>query len=167
MARRLLAPLGALVFLLGVLPPAVASAAVTAPCRNKDSVLVLRDIYIEATSSAKTVRPGQTFFATLTATRPAHEDPLDQGQQIDPPASVPASDVNVGISIYAGKKTYFWASGVTDTNGQAKLKLIVPKSAEAGPARSLLFAQHWVNQSCPDVLENGFNEYDNFVTVKR
>jgi hypothetical protein len=165
MTRRTVACLLAVGLVAGLLAGPTASAG-AAPCRGKSEVLVLRDFWVEAKPSTTTVKPGQAFTATVTVSRPAHEDPLDQGQQIDPPASVPAEGVNVGISIWSGKSTYFWATGVSDANGQAVMKLKTPKNAEAGPARSVLFAQHWINQSCPDVLENGFNDYSKFLTIK-
>lgn len=164
MVSRLVATV-MVIALLGAGPAPTASAA--GRCRGKSNVLVLRDFWVEATPSTKVVHPGQTFTVKITVSRPAHEDPADQGQQIDPPASVPAEGVDVGVSIWAGKKTYFWNTGVSDSNGEAVMKLTAPKDAEAGPARSVLFAQHWINQSCPDILENGFSDYSNFLTIKR
>ena len=159
--------IGLALALLGGGPASSASASVTAPCRSKSDVLVLRDLWVEGKPSTTTIRPGQTFTVLLTVTRPAHEDPLDQGIAIDPPASVPAEGIDVGISVWAGKRTYFWNTGTSDANGEVELKLTAPKNAELGTARSVLFAQHWINQSCPDVLENGFNDYAKFLTIKR
>jgi hypothetical protein len=158
-----IAALGVVMALLPGLAPAPASAAA---CRGPNAVLVLRDLWVEATPSAAVVRPGQSFTALIEVSRPAHEDPADQGIQFEPPASVPAEGISVGISIWSGKRTYFWNIGTSDANGEIKLKLKVPKNAEPGAARSTLFAQHWINQSCPDVLENGFNNYEKFLTIK-
>ena len=168
MTRRALSrfvAIGLALALVGGGPAPSASAA--SRCRSKSAVLVLRDLWVEAKPSTTTVRPGQTFTVLLKVSRPAHEDPLDQGIALDPPASVPAEGIDVGISVWSGKRTYFWNTGTSDANGEVTLKLTAPKNAEPGAARSVLFAQHWINQSCPDILENGFNDYAKFLTIKR
>ena len=129
------------------------------------SVITLRTLHIEAVPSKKTVRPGESFKVDVTVTRPAHEDPLGQGIEFEPPVSVPAEGVTVWIAVWVGEYTYFWDVGVTDENGKDTLTLDVPADSEHGWALAAAVARYWVNQSCPDILEEGDTYYPKFVKV--
>lgn len=129
-------------------------------------VLVLRSLHVTAVPSKKTVHPGDKFTVEVTATRPAHEDPAGSGIEFEPPAEVPAQDVTVGLSVWVGKRTYFWQIGLTDANGKDTLALKVPNNAEGGKALAVVSGRHWIKQDCPDILEDGYTNYANFVTIK-
>lgn len=128
-------------------------------------VLVLRTLHIEAVPSKKQVRPGEKFTVDVTVTRPAHEDPLGQGIEFEPPASVPAEGVTVGLSVYLGERTYFWQVGLTDEDGKDTLPLTVPETSERGWALAIASARHWIKSDCPDILEEGYSHYPKFVKV--
>lgn len=146
-----------------------ASAAGPAPCRAAGgmggSVITLKSFYVTAKPASKTASPGDKVKVKMKVTRPAHEDPLDQGIQIDPPVSTPEPDVTVGLAVWSGKYTYFWAMGLTDENGEATLTLRIPKDAEPGNAYAVASAEKWLRRDCPDIVERGFNEYDPFITI--
>jgi hypothetical protein len=138
-----------------------------APCRSASGagVLTVHSFHIEAEPSAKVVRRGTVFTVDVLVTRPAHEDPADLGLTYEPPMSMPEKDVRVGISLWTGKRTYFYALGLTDENGEETLKIKVPGNAEPGKAYASVSAQKWLKQDCPDILEYGFREYPDFVVV--
>lgn len=161
-----LAALIGLVATFAVLPPATASTRRSqAGCSA--SVLVLRALNVEATTSKKVVKPGDRFTVDVKVTRPAHEDPLGQGIEFTPPASVPAENVTLGISVWVGKRTYFWQVGISDANGEDTLTLKVPANAETGEALASVSARRWIKQDCPDILEDGYATYSPFVVVKK
>ena len=163
---KLFAPLGAVAMLSLLLAPTPAAADV-APMGTacSSAVLVLRSLHIEAVPSKKVVRRGEKFTVDVTVTRPAHEDPIGEGIEFDPPTSAPAENVTVGLSIWVGDRTYFWQVGLTDAEGKDTLTLKVPKNAEYGPALASASARHWIKNDCPDILEDGYTNYVDFVKI--
>jgi hypothetical protein len=143
--------------------PVSAAPRASAPCAS--AVLVLRTLHIEAVPEKKKVHPGEKFDVYVTVTRPAHEDPTGQGIENEPPASTPAADVTVGLSVWVGENTYFWQIGKTDEDGKATLTLHVPKNSEHGWAIAVASARHWIKSDCPDILEEGYANYPEFVKV--
>ena len=131
------------------------------------AVLVLRTLHVEAVPSKKVVKPGDKFTVDVTVTRPAHEDPVGQGIEFDPPASLPAENVTVGLSVWVGERTYFWQVGLTDAEGKDTLTLKVPANAETGEALAMVSGRYWIKSDCPDILEDGYATYAPFVTIKR
>ena len=163
---KLIAPLGA-VALLATLLSAPASAGATATNTGcGGAVLVLRTLHVEAHPSKEVVHPGEKFTVHVKVTRPAHEDPLGNGIEFEPPASFPAENVTVGISVWVGKRTYFWQVGVTNEKGEDVLKLRVPRNSESGKALASASARNWVKSDCPDILEDGYTNYLDFITIK-
>ena len=148
---------------------APASATTSAPRETgaacSAAVLVLRSLHVTATPSKKVVKPGDKFTVDVTVTRPAHEDPVGEGMTFDPPASLPAEDVTVGLSIWVGERTYFWQVGLTDAEGTDTLQLKVPANAEPGKALAAASARHWIKNDCPDILEDGYTTYPKFVKI--
>jgi hypothetical protein len=145
--------------------PASTSAADTRKAACSAAVLVLRSLHIEVVPSKSVVRPGERFTAEATVTRPAHEDPAGNGITFEPPASTPAEDVTVGLSVYVGERTYFWQVGLTDAQGKDTLKLKVPNNSELGTAYAMASARHWIKSDCPDILEEGYATYPEFVRI--
>ena len=163
---KLVAPVAA-VALLGSLLAAPASAGTSGGAETacSSAALVLRTLHVEATPSKTKVRPGDKFTVDVTVTRPAHEDPMGQGLEFEPPASLPAEGVTVGLSVWVGERTYFLQIGMTDANGKDTLKLKVPANAESGKALASASARNWIKSDCPDILEDGYTNYLNFVTI--
>ena len=165
---KLIAPLSALALLGSLLAasPAVASGTASGSACSS-AVLVLRTLNVTATPSKKVVQPGERFTVKVKVTRPAHEDPVGQGITFEPPTAAPAENVTVGLSVWVGERTYFWQVGLTDANGEDVLKLKVPANAEGGPALASASGRHWIKNDCPDILEDGYTNYANFVTIAR
>ena len=155
--------LGVISLVASLAPTHVAAARPEAS--GCSSVITLRTLHIEAVPSKKKVHPGDKFTVKVTVTRPAHEDPLGQGIEFEPPVSVPAAGVNVGLSVYVGEWTYFWDVGVTDEDGKETLDLEVPPHSELGWGLAVASARYWVNQTCPDIMEEGYSYYPKFVKV--
>lgn len=163
---KLIAPVAA-VALIGSLLAAPASAGTsdTTETACSSAVLVLRSLNVVATPSKTKVKPGEKFTVDVTVTRPASEDPVGQGVTFEPPMSVPAENITVGISVWVGKRTYFWQVGVTDAEGKDTLTLKVPAGSESGKALASVSGRRWIKSDCPDILEDGYTNYVNFVTV--
>lgn len=147
--------------------PAVPVSAATTGTGCGGAVFVLRTLHVVATPSKTKVKPGETVTVNIKVTRPAHEDPLGNGIELEPPASAPAEDVTVGLSVWVGKRTEFWQVGSTDANGESVLKLKVPKNSEPGKARAAASGRRWVKNDCPDILEDGYTKYIDFITIVR
>lgn len=148
-------------------PTAASAAPASASNACSSAVLVLRTFNVEAVPSKKVVSPGDKFTVDVTVTRPAGEDPAGQGIEFEPPASLPAENVTVGLSIWVGKRTYFWQVGLTDAEGKDTLAVKVPANSETGETLAMVSARNWVKSDCPDILEDGYSTYAPFVTVKR
>ena len=146
-----------------------ASAAGPAPCRAAaglgGSVLTLKSFYVTAKPAKKVVSPGDKVKVKIKVTRPAHEDPFDQDIQLEPPVSTPEKDVSVGVAVWVGKYTYFWNMGITDENGEETFTLRIPEDSELGNAYAVASAEKWLKRDCPDIVERGFHEYENFLTI--
>ena len=143
----------------------VPAAPVTADAGCGSPVIVLRTLHVEAEPSKKKVHRGERFLVHVTVTRPAEEDPAGQGIGYERPSSAPAEDVTVGVAIWVGEKTYFWGMGLTDENGKADVEVRVPRNSELGWALASVSARHWVKNDCPDILEEGYRNYVDFVEV--
>jgi len=162
---KLFAPLAAIAVFGSLMAPTAAGAGVVGDSACGSGVIVLRSLHVEAHPSKKVVRRGEKFTVHVKVTRPAHEDPVGEGIEITPPTSAPAEGVTVGLSVWVGDRTYFWQVGMTDANGEATLRLRVPKKAEAGPALASASGRHWIKNDCPDILEDGYTNYLNFVKI--
>ena len=163
---KLLAPLAAIAVFGSLMAPTSAGAgAAAANSACGGSVLVLRSLHVEAHPSKTVVRRGEKFKVHIKVTRPAHEDPAGEGIEFTPPTSAPAEDVTVGLSIWVGERTYFWQVGVTDANGEDTLTVKVPKNAEYGSALASASGRRWIKNDCPDILEDGYTNYIDFVKV--
>ena len=162
---KLVALLGAVALSTTLLATPV-GAATTSETGCGGAVLVLRTLHIEAHPSKKIVHPGDKFTVHVKVTRPAHEDPLGNGVTFEPPTSLPAKDVIVGLSVWVGQRTYFWQVGQTDENGEDVMTLKVPRNAESGKAIASASARNWIKNDCPDILEDGYTNYLDFVTIK-
>ena len=163
---KLIALLGAFALIGTLLAAPVGATTTSGNAACGGSVLVLRTLHIEAHPSKKVVRPGDKFTVHVKVTRPAHEDPLGNGVEFEPPASFPAENVVVGLSVWVGKRTYFWQVGQTDANGEDVLTLKVPRNAESGKAIASASARNWIKNDCPDILEDGYTNYLDFITIK-
>ena len=158
--------------MLAMASPAAVSAA-PVPCRahaaralrgNAMDIVQARTFTVEVTTK-KAYRLGGKATIDAIVTRPAHRDPLQAGPDFDPPASVPAADVNVGIGIHVGD-VFAPGFGVTDENGEATITIKLPKYMKSGSAS--LDAYAWkiaVDTPCLTLEEDGFTHVDNAFVV--
>ena len=143
---------------------APAAPASGEPCASE---LYFRTLHVEAVPSKRKVTRGERFTVAITVTRPAHEDPLGQGIRFEPPMSLPAADIPIWISIWVGDWTYFWDVGITDENGEATLHLKVPRDSEYGWAFATAAGEKYQTNICPEIIEEGYSYYTDFVKVVR
>jgi len=164
---KLFAPLAAIAVFGSVMAPTAAGAGAVGGSDTGcgAAVLVLRSLHVEAHPSKQLVRRGEKFKVHVKVTRPAHEDPAGEGIEFTPPTSTPAEGVTIGLSIWVGERTYFWQVGMSDQNGEDVLTVKVPRNAELGSALASASARHWIKNDCPDILEDGYTNYIDFVKV--
>src|SRR5918999_3760457 len=87
---------------LFVLPLETATAD-EAGCTVQFETVSLKTFHVVLTTPKKVYDVDDVVPVQVDVTRPAHEDPLGQDQQIDPPTSQPAEGVTVGIGLQVGR----------------------------------------------------------------
>lgn len=124
-----------------------------APCGNSETVL-LNTFYIVMEPSKRAYRVGENAVFDIEVTRPAHEDPLGQGQRLDPPMSMPAADVQVGVGL-AIDDVFLYGFGLTDQDGRAQVKVkLRPYTPAPASAFAVVVAQkRQVQTVCANVDE--------------
>jgi hypothetical protein len=128
----------------------------------------LHTLHIEAKPRKKSYRRGDTVIADVTVTRPGEEDPAGEGNPTPRPVVEPAADVEVGAALWVGN-TYRWDYATTDEEGHAIIKVTMPKDSDTGWARGEFVAdkEYYSNNGCPDVREQGFASYPQFVRIEK
>ena len=127
----------------------------------------LRTFHIVAEPQAEKFAIGTKANIDVTVTRPAHEDPLDQDIAIDPPASVPAENVSVGIGITVGQ-VFTPGFGTTDADGKVTVDIKLPRYMKPGTASIAAYAWNVVHESpCIRVEEDGYTSNPEAFEVTR
>lgn len=164
--RRKAVLVGVAIALLGALPSAPATASEDS-CAVDYETMTLKTFHVVLKVAKKVYKVGDVVPVQVEVTRPAHEDPANQNQPIDPPASEPAPDVLVGLGLQVGR-TYLFGIGTTDDEGKTTINVPLPDYVPAGKvfARSLAWNK-LVDTTCLIVEEQGYAERTNFFTVKR
>lgn len=118
-----------------------------------------RTFHVEIEPERSTYRPGDVARVLAIVTRPAHEDPANQGIPVPSVTSAPAESVRVGISFWS-KRYYWYGFGpLTDADGESVVKARVPRNAPAGPVTAAAGAERFVGTVlCFDVYEVGYTE---------
>lgn len=130
-------------------------------------IVQLRTFTVVVKPDAKSFRIGGRATVEATVTRPAHQDPLQTGPEFDPPASAPASEVNVGIGIHVGD-VFVPGFGITDEDGTAKIAIKLPKYMKPGSAA--LDGYAWkidADSPCLTLEEDGYTHMDGAFSVTR
>lgn len=147
---------GAATVLAAILALGVTGAPARAGCR--DVTLVLRTYHVELEAGRKSYRAGGTATIVATVTQPAHEDPLGAGVELEPPASVPAERVAVGVGLVLGRR-FLSRVGVTDGSGRTTIRVELPPDLPAGKMTASGFAWETVfNTPCLIVEQIGYAE---------
>ena len=119
----------------------------------------VHSFHVDAEWARKTYRRGDRALVTITVTRPAHEDPLGLGVPIDPLVSVPEPGVTVATSLQTGYYPYPYGAGITDENGQVKLKIPLKDVPKKGPLDASTLVWKMTNQggaACTEIEEWGY-----------
>lgn len=129
-------------------------------------IVQLRTFSVEIKPLAKSYAIGRPAKVAVTVTRPARKDPLQLGPEFDPPASVPAADVNVGVGIHVGE---VFVPGFAQTNedGEATVTIRLPSYMKPGVAN--LDGYAWKVQAdspCLTIEEDGYTHLDKAFVAK-
>ncbi|MDP9067061.1 MAG: hypothetical protein M3N53_01780 [Actinomycetota bacterium] len=146
--------------LSAALLPATGGTAAAASCGGSTAT-VFRTFYVTAKPHKKTYPLGDVVKVDITVTRPAHEDPVGAGVTFEPPASLPAADVDVSVGLYLGNN-YLYGLGVTDSNGEATVSIKL-NASQTGWVLGEIAAREFYNRGgCPDIEEEGYVSYPKF-----
>ena len=144
------------------------SAAASVPCGAQDAfeVVQLHTFHVEMKAKKAIVKRNGVAVVNMTVIRPAKQDPVGAEQEIDPPHTEPAADVDIGIGAFAGD-VYLYGTSVTDDKGKATIKIKVPSYTPKGKVAARALAQKEVVSSpCASVYEFGYTETSKLFTVK-
>ena len=125
----------------------------------------LRTYNLEVKADKSAYKIGETAKVHVTITRPAKEDPLNQGIPIDPPQSFPAEGVGVGIGLRIGE-VFLFGYNVTDAKGHTLVKVKIASYAPPGNAYADAYAwKSALELNCLRVEENGYTQIPNIFKV--
>lgn len=128
----------------------------------------LRTFHVEAEPQVESFKIGTAAKIGITVTRPAHEDPAGLGQEVEPPTSMPAENVIVGVGVHVGD-VFVPGFSRTDADGKALVSLKLPRYMKPGTASMTLYAWNVIHESpCLRIEEDGFASYpEAFEVTKR
>lgn len=160
LTRKLAATIIVASFLLS---PNTAPAATTGPgCSEQYNVL---SFHVEAKPDRPAYREGEKAVVHVKITRPAHEDPGNNGIEIDPPDSEPAAGIYVGAALVVGND-YLFGFAVTDEKGKADLEIKIDEGTEPGEADVNLYAwKDLVQTPCLTIREYGHRYYEDMFRI--
>ena len=158
-----------------VLPVSPAGAA-PVPCRDgalrmlrgdaRETIRV-RTFYIDAKTQAESYRIGSRAKIDVLVTRPAHEDPLDLDVEYEPPASLPAENVIVGLGVHVGD-VFIPGFSRTNAEGKATISMKLPRYVKPGTASITVYAWNILHESpCLRIEEDGYMTYPEAFEVTR
>lgn len=143
--------------LLWPVPTAAATGACSGVAAQRTlETIVVESLDVELRAARRRYAPGDVARVRVTVTRPAGSDPAGPGELVDPPASVPAAGVEVGLGVSIGDE-YAYGYGVTGDRGITTAKVRIPADAprKAAHVRALA-SKRYVNTICANVDEVGF-----------
>jgi hypothetical protein len=116
-----------------------------------------RTLHIEFEADKKTYRRGDVAEITVMVTRPAKEDPLNNGIPMDRPYVEPASGVTVGVGLHVGR-VFLPGAAITDAEGKAVIQIKIESYAPVNKwIDASLYSWKIVHQDvCFTVQEDGF-----------
>jgi hypothetical protein len=134
---------------------------------NMRETVRLRTFHIQAEPQAESFKIGTAAKIDITVTRPAHQDPFDLGVEFEPPTSVPAEDVIVGVGLHVGQ-VFVPGFARTDAEGKTTVSLKLPRYMQPGVAEMTVYAWNVVHESpCLRVEEDGYASYPEAFEVTR
>lgn len=165
--RALRPPIAALAaILIAVLLPSSPARAVTVSCAsrpaNGDIATRLHTFTVTAEPVKPAYRLGTKAMVEVTVTRPAPEDPLNNGIPLNSPVALAAEGVEVSVGLYRGT-LYMYGMGVTDADGKVLIPIKLDPRTPAGNTEAEIAARAYYNRGgCPEAEEEGFASYPRF-----
>jgi hypothetical protein len=141
-----------MVALLGVVQVSTSPAGATA-CAD---VIVLRTMTVHIKPVTHDYKIGTVAKVPVNVTRPAPEDPLQQGVPVPSEGSQPAANATVGVGLHIGP---VFAPGYakTDANGDALVPIKIPSYAPAATVNVDAYAYNIIAQApCYTIQEDGY-----------
>ena len=143
-----------------------AASAEPLSCAAMD-VITIRTMTVEFKPPGKSVAIGSVAKVPVHVTRPAGEDPLQQGIPLDPPASAPADGVTVGIGLTI-KNVFAPGYAVTNQDGKATVSIRIPRYAPAASVDLDAYAYNVLGQTpCYTIQEDGYTHKDDVFKTTR
>lgn len=124
--------------------PAAGSVSPRSPHLCADVTVPLRNFKVEAKWQKSTVSVGDTATMKVLVTRTAEEDPVtDEGHPYPTgrPMDEPAEDVVVGMSMLVGNVFLSSAGAVTNSEGEADVKIKIKNYTRPGIGNSRVYAE--------------------------
>lgn len=143
--------------------PSTSSAAIPAMCGKPTYV---HAFHVETEWSKKVYKRSESAKVEVTVTRPAHEDPGDNGIPIDPPVSTAEAGVTVTTAPMTNVFPPPFGRGITDADGKVYFKIPL-KDLKPGRYDARTYGEKWTNEGgCPDIVEWGDKYEPKIITVK-
>ena len=160
LTRKLAATIIVASFLLS---PGSAPAATTSDgCSEQYNIL---SFHVTAKPGRPVYLESEKAIIHVKVTRPAHEDPGNNGIEIDPPDSEPAADIYVGIAFVVGN-SYLFGFGVTDEKGKADVEIEIDEGTDSGEADVNIYAwKDLVSTPCLTIREYGHRYYEDMFRI--
>ena len=151
--RTALLVIAAMVSLFGVFQVGTSPAGATA-CAD---VIVLRTLTVKVMPGAKDTKVGGVAKVPVHVTRPAPEDPAQEGVPVPGVVNQPAANVTVGVGLHIGP-VFAPGYAITDDGGDALVPIRIPTYARAGLAVNAdAYAYNILAQApCYTIQEDGY-----------
>ncbi len=134
----------------------------TGNCREQVNIL---SFHIEGKAGRPVYVRGEKAVIHVTVTRPAHEDPAGEGNEVDPPETEPAADIYVGAGLHVGA-SFLFGLAVTDEEGKADLEIKIKDDTDTGEADVDLYAwKDQVRTPCLTIREYGYRHYKDMFRI--
>lgn len=163
--HRVVGVLASLALVAGVLaaPPAHAKVG----CGPADlEYIYLKTFKVEVKLPKGPFEPGDTVPLPTLVTRPADEDPLDQGIPTPRPVVLPADAVPVVVVAF-GDDVLLIDFKSTNAEGKVNLALKLPSYMPAGPVAARFYAQKLLlDLNCIIIYEIGEVQFSRAFVVK-
>ena len=108
----------ATVAVAGLLTAAPAGAGTASEHCGANETYKVRNFHVTMKSRKKAYRIGEDALLDIKVTRPAHEDPADQGIRYEPPISTPAEGATVSIGVQV-RDVLLYGYAITGEDGKA------------------------------------------------
>ncbi len=116
---------------------------------------------VETKWARKSYKRSENAVVDVTVTRPAPEDPGENGIPVPAPVGIPQEGATVSTTLFPKKRVFppVFDRGITDQGGRVRLAIPL-KEISPGRVEASTYAELWTNEGgCPDIEEWGYH-YD-------